>query len=64
MKLYAEPKVVPISSKKLDGSVWRQKVAAFRLLPYVTRDDPRFARLTQERVKVTELNEEESDSDY
>ena len=50
--------------KELDGSVWRQKVAAFRLLPYVTRDDPRFARLTQEKVKVTELNEEESDSDY
>ena len=26
--------------QELDGAYWRQTVAAFRLLPYITRNDP------------------------
>ena len=64
MKLYAEPKVVPISSKNLMALYGDRKLLPLDFYPMLLGNDPRFARLTQEKVKVTELNEEESDSDY
>ena len=31
--------------RELDGAIWLQKVAAFRLLPYIARDQEQLARL-------------------
>lgn len=48
--------------KELDGSLWSQKVAAFRVLPYITRDDQRLEDLRSNKVLVPpdiELHEQE-----
>lgn len=34
--------------QEVDGAVWKQGVAAFRLLPYVSRGDPALRRITHE----------------
>lgn len=34
--------------QELDGAIWRQPVAAFRLLPYISRDDPVLEDLMQD----------------
>lgn len=38
--------------QELDGSIWRQGVAAFRLHPYVPRSDPRLADLAEDLDRV------------
>lgn len=46
--------------EELDGTQWKQGVAAFRLLPYVSREDSRL----QELADMEDLEEDtESDSD-
>ena len=44
--------------QQLDGAVFRQGVAAFRLLPYYTRDDPQLQAITG-----YEPDPDENDSD-
>lgn len=64
--------------KELDGSIWSQKVAAFRILPYVLRDDNRLKELQTHMPDVPpdievieawaeddlDLNEDDNDEIY
>lgn len=38
--------------KELDGSIWSQKVAAFRILPYILRDDERLQELRRHKPDI------------
>ena len=61
--------------KELDGSIWSQKVAAFRLLPYILRDPLRLQELRRDKPIVPadieihedqeayDLREEDNDSE-
>lgn len=40
--------------KELDGTIWRQGVAAFRLVPYISRGDSRLQLLTNEEISDEE----------
>lgn len=48
--------------QELDGAIWRQKVAAFRLLPYVTRDGGQLEQLItrQEYDRIEDTLQDEA----
>ena len=49
---------------ELNGAIWNKKVAAFRVIPYVTRHDPRLLRLQDINIPPPpELTESESESE-
>ena len=48
--------------KELDGTVWRQAVAAFRIIPYVTRSDKYLQEILQKMNEDSDESEEDSDS--
>lgn len=49
--------------QELDGTIWRQKVAAFRILPYISRDDVRLTDLHQKAKNLVRISEEPDDPD-
>ena len=55
--------------EELDGTPWRQGIAAFRIIPYVARDDPRLKLLAppldtvNHGGKITEYDPDDSMSD-
>ena len=48
--------------KELDGTLWEQSVAAFRIIPYISRNDPRLKTLANEPDEQTSSSEA-SDAD-
>ena len=53
--------------KELDGSIWSQKVAAFRILPYILRDQAKLEELKRNKPIVppdVEIQEEPNEQDH
>lgn len=48
--------------QELDGSIWRQGVAAFRLYPYVPRSNPRLAELAMDLDRVDHASDDSEGS--
>ena len=42
--------------KELDGSIWSQKVAAFRILPYIFRDPEELQELRRDKPMVPQIS--------
>lgn len=49
--------------KELDGTIWLQSIAAFRLLPYIHRDDRRLRDIAEEISKLDPNHDSSDDSD-
>ena len=45
---------------ELDGTIWNKYVATFRIIPYITRNDPRLHALTGDNSEQSEESEPES----
>lgn len=45
--------------KELDGAIWEQSIAAFRVIPYIPRNDPRLRALNRTSESETEESSDE-----
>ena len=53
--------------QELDGSIWRQKIAAFRIIPFIQRKELQFSELLQKSQQTAHnakiLNEESTEEE-